>query len=68
MTLTEAGVEEVSDHGESRSSWKSIEKIDETVDYIYIYISSVNAYLVPIRAFEGRTQKDELMERLRSKK
>jgi hypothetical protein len=68
MILSESGVEEISDHGESRSSWRSIEKIDETVDYIYIYISSINAYLVPIRAFEGRTQKDEFLQRLKDKR
>lgn len=68
MTLNESGVEEISEHGESKSSWRSIEKIDETADYIYIYISSINAYLVPIRAFEGRTQKDEFVERLKDKK
>ena len=68
ITLSEAGVQEVSDHGESRSSWRSIEKVDETAEHIYIYISSINAYLVPIRAFEGRTQKDEFMERLKDKR
>jgi hypothetical protein len=68
MTLTEEGVEEVNSHGESKSSWRSIEKVDETVDHIYIYTSSINAYLVPIRAFEGRTQKDEFVERLKDKK
>ena len=68
MALTEVGVEEISEHGESRSSWNSIERIDETANHIYIFISSMNAYLVPIRAFEGRTQKDEFMEILKSKK
>lgn len=68
MTLSESGVEEVSDHGESRSSWRSIEKIDETADHIYIYISSINAYLVPIRAFEDKSQKDTFVERLKDKR
>jgi hypothetical protein len=68
MTLSESGVEEISDMGESRSSWRSVEKIDETADHIYIYISAVNAYLVPIRAFADRTQKEAFLERLKNKR
>jgi hypothetical protein len=68
LILSESGVEEVGNHGASRSSWRSIEKIDETADHIYIYTSSINAYLVPIRAFEGKAQKDAFMERLKDKK
>jgi hypothetical protein len=68
ITLNEEGLEEFSEQGESKSSWSSIERIEETENHIYIFIGSTNAYLVPIRAFEGRTQKDEFMERLKNKK
>lgn len=68
FTLSETGVEEVSDQGESRSSWRSIEKIDETVDHIYVYISSINAYLIPTRAFQDITQKNMFLERLKEKR
>jgi hypothetical protein len=68
MILSESGVEEISDMGESRSSWRSVEKIDETAEHIYIYISSVNAYLVPVRAFADRTQKEVFLERLKDKR
>jgi hypothetical protein len=68
ITLNESGVTETSENDESRSSWRSIEKIDETAEHIYIYISSINAYLVPVRAFEDRTKKEAFLERLKDKK
>lgn len=66
ILLTEDGVEEISPQGESRTTWGSIEKIDETEDYIYIYTSPINAYLVPTRAFEGTAQKSEFLQLLRN--
>lgn len=66
ILLTEDGVEEISPQGESRTTWGSIEKIDETDDYTYIYTSPINAYLVPTRAFEGTAQKSEFLQLLRN--
>lgn len=68
IILTEEGVEEISPQGESRTTWGSIERIDETQEYIYIYTSPVNAYLVPTRAFEGTAQKSEFLMILRNHK
>lgn len=67
IALTEEGVEQTSNSEESKSSWDTIQRIEETPDYIYIYISAANAYLVPIRAFEGITEKAAFMQILREK-
>ncbi|MGB7606678.1 MAG: YcxB family protein [Lutisporaceae bacterium] len=67
VTLTEEGVEQTSNSEESKSSWNAIQRIEETPDYFYIYISAINAYLVPIRAFGGITEKAVFMQILREK-
>jgi hypothetical protein len=66
ILVTEEAVEEITPQGESRTTWGSIERIDETDDYIYIYTSPINAYLVPTRAFEETAQKNEFLQLLRN--
>src|SRR5262245_40395662 len=42
--------------GELRSMtvrWKAVERIEETSDYLYIYFSSLEAFIIPRRAFAG---------------
>ena len=68
IIMTEEGVEEISEQGESRVTWNFIDRIEETQDYIYIYTSSVNAYVVPVRAFQNILEKNAFMEILKSKK
>lgn len=67
ITLTDAGIEQESNTGESRTSWSGIERIDETKEYIYIYIGTMNAYLVPNRAFEDDKQREEFLRILKEK-
>lgn len=67
IALTETGIEQESNTGESRTSWSGIERIDETPEYIYIYIGTMNAYLVPNRAFDDDAQRAEFLKILREK-
>lgn len=67
ITLTDTGVEQESNTGESKTSWNGIERIDETKEYIYIYIGAMNAYLVPNRAFDDDAQRAEFLRILREK-
>lgn len=67
ITLTDTGIEQESHTGESRTAWHAIERIDETEEYIYIYIGTMNAYLVPNRAFEDDAQRAEFLRILREK-
>lgn len=68
IALTEDGVEQTSKTGESSVTWGGIERIDETKDHIFIYLSSVSAYVIPIRAFDNEEQKKEFMRILRREK
>lgn len=52
IILMPEGIREIGLHMEEKVSWSSIERIEETEDYIYIYISSVSAYIIPIKAFK----------------
>jgi hypothetical protein len=65
ITLTETGVEETKEHGESKTAWSSIEKVEELQDYLYIFVGSLNAYIVPDRAFDNDEQKNEFLQILR---
>lgn len=67
ITLTDKGIEQESNTGESRTAWHAIERIDETREYIYIYIGTMNAYLVPNRAFDDDAQRAEFLRILREK-
>ncbi len=67
VNLTEEGVEQISNSEESKASWSAIKRIDETPEYTYIYITAINAYLVPNRAFGGIIEKEAFMRILRER-
>ncbi|MTK11455.1 MAG: YcxB family protein, partial [Clostridiaceae bacterium] len=48
LSLTEEGIINITKVSESKTRWDAIESIEETEKYIFIYISSVSAYIIPI--------------------
>ncbi|MBI6874443.1 YcxB family protein [Clostridium aciditolerans] len=50
-----------SNMGQSNTNWDAVERLIETKEYIYIYISSVNAYIVPKRVLQDTMHKDEFI-------
>lgn len=42
-----------------------MEKTYDTEKYVYIYISSLNAYIVPVRAFKSLEEKNEFVKEVR---
>lgn len=52
IILTDQGLSQVSPTGETNVKWDSIVSIEETDEYIYIYISSVSAHIIPKRVFK----------------
>jgi len=58
INLTQDGLIESTPHSESKVGWDMVEMINETEDYIYIYISAVSAYIVPIRVFKDAKEKE----------
>ncbi|HVC98489.1 MAG TPA: YcxB family protein [Pirellulales bacterium] len=51
LSIGREGVVMISDLVESRIKWPAIEKIDTSNEHLFIYISSMSAHVVPIRAF-----------------
>jgi hypothetical protein len=67
LTLSDDGIIETSENGESKVSWKGIERYLETKDHYFIYISSVMACIVPKKAFENEEKKNEFVTILKDK-
>jgi hypothetical protein len=65
ISLDQGGIVESSNTGESKTSWTAVERVEETNKYIFIYVSSVNAYIVPARAFADLKQKKEFIDILK---
>jgi len=47
--------------GESRLNWSSIHKIEGDKTYIFLYISAINAIIIPKRAFLTKKSEEEFM-------
>lgn len=59
IKLTPEGIYGTSLYSEEKVKWDSIERIEETEDYIYIFISSISAFIIPIRAFNDTNTKEK---------
>lgn len=53
MLLTEEGLVDSTTNGETKVTWAGIQAIDEDQYYIYLYNTSVSAYILPKRDLEN---------------
>ena len=67
LILSDDGINVISDSSEVRTRWEGIERISQGKEHIYIYIGSVAAYVVPIRAFADKSEKQKFLEILNGK-
>jgi len=51
ITLDEDGIRETKSSGETMRKWPSVEKIVVASEYLFIYTSGIEAFVVPRRAF-----------------
>ncbi|MGE8082038.1 YcxB family protein [Peribacillus loiseleuriae] len=56
---TEDGFIEKSRVGETKIGWSSIERIEENEDYFFLFISTMNAYIVPKRSFPDKASQED---------
>lgn len=49
MDLDENGLRDLNEFGETRVSWAGIKEVVEENDYVYLYNSSISAYILPKR-------------------
>ncbi len=55
IKLKENYLVEVTDVNETQNSWKGVDRIEENDDYIFIYISPMNAHIIPKRCFSNQS-------------
>jgi hypothetical protein len=63
LWLNQDGIVFSSDSGdETRVSWSSVNTLEVTEDYVYIFLDSTYAYTVPKMAFPDRSQCEEFVQ------
>lgn len=66
ISLTEAGIVDTGESDESKTNWESVESIEETEEYIYVYNSAISAYLIPKRSFSSISEQESFLIKLQS--
>lgn len=56
LSISNEGIISISEVGEMKNNWSSVEKIVKTDKIILIYISSISAYIIPIKAFNNEEE------------
>ena len=62
IALDPEGVTAISDVGESRTGWAGIEKVEENEEYVFLYTGSLQAHVIPKRAFLGGAEAAEFFK------
>ena len=57
---------ETTEYGKGSTNIKSVEDIFINDEYAFIYINRMQAYIIPLRAFENRQEKDNFIKYLKS--
>ena len=65
VTISLEGVTETGEFGQTTRTWRGIERVTETEDYVYIYANAVAAFIVPSRAFAGPSEFEEFVRAAR---
>ncbi len=65
LALESTGVRETTEYGESFWKWSVIERLDQDGHYIYIFVQSVMAHVVPKRAFGSSTDSEKFFAEAR---
>jgi hypothetical protein len=68
ITIHDDNILEKNDSVSLEFRWTAIEKIVKTEKYIFVYVSSVSALLIPQRSFMNNTAYDEFYKLISSKK
>lgn len=64
ISLNETGIVQQSRAGETMTEWNEVDSVDETHKHIYIYNSSISAYIIPKRAFNDQQAIDLFLEKI----
>jgi hypothetical protein len=64
ISIDPDGLEASNGLSSSTLSWFAIEKISITAEYVFLYVSAMNAVVIPRRAFTTETQRQECIQLL----
>ena len=62
IAIDAEGVTEISDVGESHVAWSGIEKIEENENYLFLYVGSLQAHIIPKQAFLNEGEAAEFLK------
>jgi hypothetical protein len=62
LKFDDEGIYEITPDTENKTKYSLVEKIAETEKAIYIYVSSLQAYILPLTAFSEETEKLRFLE------
>lgn len=62
ISLTDEAIIETSSSSQTSTIWSRIDRVEETDRYIYIYNSSISAYIIPKRVFKDDKEKIIFLE------
>ena len=64
LIVTDKAIIETSTASETKTPWSDINKVEETSEYIYIYNSSISAYIIPKRVLGNRNKINTFLEEI----
>lgn len=64
ISLTKNGIIAIKGLSKSKMNWSSVQNISETKEHIYIFIGSIEAYMIPLRAFLNEDDKIAFLNKL----
>lgn len=67
VTIEPEWLSEASSEREVRTRWRSVEKMDLTADYAFLYVTGFSAVIVPFRAFANEGEKSAFLELARAR-
>ena len=65
--IEEDGLKEIAEMSESFTKWVGIKNIDETKDYIYIFVDKIAAFVIPKRCFSNESECQNFTNEIKSK-
>jgi hypothetical protein len=68
LVLTDAGLAESTDVGESRTTWAGVHRLEENPEYIFIYTAAAAAHVIPKRAFRDEQEAERFYQFSKTRK
>lgn len=53
LSLEDDGIRETKESGDTIRKWSAVEKVVVTADYLFVYTSGIEAFVVPLHAFSS---------------